>query len=188
MYSLYKRLCKVCWRRRATFPLAVIQRVSYFIIIYIHKTKRKYIKKWSGGRVVWIGFWSRGPAHTSHSFASRERFQGRAGAASVGNRTVSAVTDVSCVSVPLWPHGVCALAHLDQMMSCKDSYWLLSQTFPEMICGVTGHSARDLYSELPPAPEEKVLIRALYTACEVIIISIMVVTCRNLHTPLINCL
>lgn len=44
------------------------------------------------------------------------------------------------------------------MMSCEDSYWLLSQTFPEMIGGVTRHSARDLYSELPPAPEEKVLV------------------------------
>lgn len=62
------------------------------------------------------------------------------------------------LSIPLWLHSFCALAHLDQMMSCKDSYWLLSQTFPEMIGGVTKHSARDLYSELPPAPEEKVLV------------------------------
>lgn len=41
-------------------------------------------------------------------------------------------------------------------MSCEDSDWLLSQTFPEVIGGVMKHSARDLYSELPPAPEEKV--------------------------------
>lgn len=30
-------------------------------------------------------------------------------------------------------HIFCSLAHPNQVMSCKDNYWLLSQTFPEMI-------------------------------------------------------
>lgn len=30
-------------------------------------------------------------------------------------------------------HFFCSLAHPNQVMSCKDNYWLLSQTFPEMI-------------------------------------------------------
>lgn len=33
-------------------------------------------------------------------------------------------------------HIFCSLAHPNQVMSCKDNYWLLSQTFPEMIGGV----------------------------------------------------
>ncbi|TNN82345.1 hypothetical protein EYF80_007466 [Liparis tanakae] len=31
----------------------------------------------------------------------------------------------------------CSLAHPNQVMPCKGSYWLLSQTFPEVIGGVT---------------------------------------------------
>lgn len=96
--------------------------------------------------------------HRTHSPAARVSKAARA--ASVSDRAVSAARDVSCCSA-LWAHRVCARAHLYQMMSCEGSDWLLSQTFPEVIGGVITHSARDLYSELPPAPERKWLTCAI---------------------------
>lgn len=85
-------------------------------------------------RVVWIGFWSGAPPHTSHSFASRERFQ-------VSVRHIRQWRNCTSWLLLLEQHELthifCSLAHPNQVMSCKDNDWLLSQTFPEMIGGVT---------------------------------------------------
>lgn len=92
--------------------------------------------KMCGRRVVWIGFWSCAPPHTSHSYASRKRFQAR-------ERHIHwmALTN-STMQLLMWQllsqgHIFCSLAHLYQVTPCKGNYWLLSQTFPEVIGGVT---------------------------------------------------
>lgn len=80
-------------------------------------------------------------------------------------------------------HDLCALAHLDQVMSCKDSRWLLSQTFPEACFRVTRYSDSGFYSELPPTPEERERVEtAIYpTQCSWIFTSggLMALSKRN---------
>ncbi|CAB1456062.1 unnamed protein product [Pleuronectes platessa] len=52
-------------------------------------------------------------------------------------------------------HDFWSLAHPNQVTPCEGNYWLLSQTFPEVIGRSDEHSARDLYNELPPTEVDK---------------------------------
>lgn len=107
----------------------------YIWLSYIYMKVLNIKHKKCGWRVVWIGFWSCAPPHTSHSFASRERFQ-------ASERHIRCMTPNCATQLLLWQaltlaHVFCSLAHPNQVIPCEGNYWLLSQTFPEVIGGVT---------------------------------------------------
>lgn len=113
-------------------------------------TRCSYKSQKSGGRVVWIGFWSCAPPHPSHSFASRERFQ--VSESHIHLWRIIYASKLLLLRLFTLTHIFCSLAHPYQVIPCKGNDWLLSQTFPEVIGGVT--STRHVTSTISFLPRK----------------------------------
>lgn len=96
-----------------------------------------------GGRVVWIGLWRSAPTHSSHSIASRERFQVIREMHPPANRLL-------LLHLLSLTHAFCSLAHPDSGDALQGQRLALLSDLPQGDWWSDKHSARDLFNELPP--------------------------------------